>query len=424
MSIERKADVVIIGAGPTGSTAAANLALKGRKVIVLEKETFPRYHVGESMIPYCYFPLQKIGMIDRLKNSSYTKKYSVQFAAMSGKISKPFYFFEHLDHEAAQSWQVSRDQFDLEMVENAREKGAEVLMGFKAREPIMDGDAVVGVRALDSKGEEYQFSAPITIDASGRSGFFMTRNGWRIPDKQLEKIAIWTYFKGAKRDQGYDEGATTVAYLPDKGWFWYIPLDNDLVSVGVVADKTYLYDEGRDPEKIFFREAQKNQWIKDHISSGERTHPFQVTGDYSFRSHHCAGPGYILAGDAFAFLDPVFSTGLFLAFTGGELAADCADRALEVGRFDEKQLEAYSVKLRDNIEIMRKLVYAFYDEGFNFRDLLNKYPDLSGDVTDVLIGNTEKNFQKLFDAMGEFANIPDPLPHGTPLMAKPNSEIA
>ncbi|HQU73859.1 MAG TPA: NAD(P)/FAD-dependent oxidoreductase [Calditrichia bacterium] len=410
-------DVVIVGGGPAGSATAANLAIMGKKVVVLEKEAFPRYHVGESLIPYCYFPLEKIGMVDRLKSSGYTKKYSVQFAGMSGKISRPFYFYEHLDHDAARTWQVNRDSFDREMLENAREKGAEIRMGWRAKDPLVEDGYHVGVRAVNGSGEEAVFRAPITVDASGRNGFLMTRNGWRIPDTHLQKVAIWTYYRGAKRDEGYDEGATTVAYLPEKGWFWYIPLANDEVSVGVVADKDYLYREGRDPENIFQREVQNNRWIADHLAQGSPCAPYQVTGDYSFRSRYCAGNGFILTGDAFAFLDPVFSSGLFLAFTGGELAAHAAAAALEKGCYDAAQFDGYGEKIRRNIEIMRKLVYAFYDEGFNFRDLLDKYPDLAGDVTDVLIGNTEKDFGPLFAAVAEFADIPAPLGYGKPLYA-------
>lgn len=414
MSERHVYDALIIGGGPAGATAAANLAMKGRRVAVLEKETFPRYHVGESMIPYCWFPLDRIGMTDKLRDAGFQKKYSVQFASTSGRISKPFYFFEHMDHEAAQTWQVDRARFDRLMLDNALEKGAAVFEGMKARDPIMDNGAVRGVRATDVNGGVHTFEAPVTIDASGRNGFFMTRNGWRMADDRLRKVAIWSYFKGAKRDSGYDEGATTVAYIPEKGWFWYIPMADDLVSVGVVAEKDYLYRDGREPGTIFFREAAENAWITDHLDGAEPVREFQVTGDYSYRSRFSAADGLVLTGDAFAFLDPVFSTGLFLAFMGGELAAEAVDQALERGDTTAARFEHYSERIRASLEAMRRLVYAFYDDGFNFGDLFKKYPDLSGDVTDCLIGNVDRDFSELFTAIAEFADVPEPLAHGAP----------
>lgn len=407
-------DVVVIGGGPAGSTAAALLAQSGHQVALLEKSHFPRYHIGESLIPYCYFPLKAIGMIDKMKASEFQKKYSVQFASPSGKVSQPFYFFDHMDHEAANTWQVKRSEFDQMMLANAREKGADVFSGMQAKSMLKNEDAVTGVTAQDQSGEMYEFTAPVTIDATGRNGFSMTRNSWRVKDTNLQKVAIWTYYKGAKRDEGYDEGATTVAYIPEKGWFWYIPLADDTVSVGVVADKEYLYRDTRDAKSIFEQEVKKNQWIKDHLSTGESLGDYHVTGDFSYRSRYCAADGLVLTGDAFAFLDPVFSSGMYFALLGGQLAAEAVDGALKTKDYSAGQFVDYSRKFRNAIESMRKLVYAFYDDTFNFGVLLKKYPDLASDVTDCLIGNSEKDYTRLFEAIGEFADVPADLDYGMP----------
>ena len=411
-------DTIIIGGGPAGSTAAAILAEKGWRVLVLEKDKFPRYKIGESLIPYCYFPLKRIGMIEKLKQSAFQKKYSVQFASLRGNISQPFYFFQHLNHEAAETWQVSRGEFDKMMLENAREKGAEAFQGLKVKEVFYEDEAVAGVRAIDENGDTAEFRAPLIIDASGRNGFFRNRNGWRVADKTLQKVAIWTYYKGAKRDPGKDEGATTVAYIPEKGWFWYIPLANNRVSVGVVGEKDYLYNGTRDPKTIFHREVKNNLWIKEHLSVGEPEGEYFVTGDFSYRSQHCATDGVVLTGDAFAFLDPVFSSGMYFALLGGELAADAVDEALRLKDYSASRFTAYGEKFCAAIEAMRKLVYAFYDPNFNFGDLLKKYPDLAADVTACLIGNVDKDFSVLFNAIAEFAEVPEPLPHGKPFIQK------
>ena len=147
-------------------------------------------------------------------------------------------------------------------------------------------------------------------------------------DPYLNKIAVWTYYKGAMRDPGVDEGATTVAYVPEKGWFWYIPLADDIVSVGVVAEKDYLYKDTHDLTEIFHREVRRTPGSRSIWRPASRFGPYRVTGEYSYRSRHCAADGLVLAGDAFGFLDPVFSSGVLLALRSGELAADAVDAAL------------------------------------------------------------------------------------------------
>lgn len=416
MTAQNHYDALVIGAGPAGSTAAAILAMKGRRVLLLEKEKFPRYHIGESLLPYCYFTLERLGVLERMKNSAFTKKYSVQFVGTHGRASLPFYFFQHLKHEAACTWQVLRSEFDQMLLDNTREKGAEVREETMVREFIRENGAVTGVRAVGKSGEPLEFHAPITIDASGREAVAVTRNEWKMRDPYLNKIAVWTYYKGAQRDPGVDEGATTIAYVPEKGWFWYIPLHEDVVSVGVVAEKDYLYNGTKDLATIFHREVNNNAWLKEHLAAGEQFGPYRVTGEYSYRSRHCASDGLILAGDAFAFLDPVFSSGVFLALRSGEMAADAVDAALAAGDFTAEQFTPYGRELCKGIEAMRRLVYAFYDHEFSFRRFVNEYPDLHGDVTDCLIGNLSRDFDPLFSAVAKFAKVPEPLAHGKPLV--------
>lgn len=409
-------DAIVIGAGPAGSAAAAVLAMKGRRTLLLEREKFPRYHVGESLIPYTYFSLERIGVLDRLKKSHFPSKYSVQFVGRGGQRSQPFYFADHMKHEAACTWQVLRSEFDQMLMDNAREKGAEVLEETAVTRTIQDGRATVGVEAVTKDGRKIEFHAPLTIDATGRDSLSMLRNGWRVRDAKLNKIAIWTYYRGAVRDPGLDEGATTIASVSERGWFWYIPLPDDLVSVGIVAEKDYLYRGTRDLAEIFLRELGENAWVEQHLATGTRSESFRVTGEFSYRSRYCAADGLVLAGDAFGFLDPVFSSGLFFALRSGELAAAAVDEALAVGDFSASRFTAYGEEMRGGIEAMRRLVYAFYDEDFSFGELLKKHPELGPDLTDCLIGNLSRNFEPLFKAVREFADVPEPLPHGAPFI--------
>ena len=413
---DRDYDAIVIGGGPAGSTAAGVLAARGRRVIVLEKEKFPRYHIGESLMPYCYFPLQRIGVIDQMKASHFPKKYSVQFVGGSGQISQPFYFFQHLKHEASTTWQVLRSEFDRMLLDNARKKGAEIIEEITAKDAIRRDGAVTGVVATDKNGATREFYAPMTIDATGRDALLVSRNGWKMRDPELNKIAIWTYYKGAMIDPGLDAGATTVAYLPEKGWFWYIPLPNDMVSVGIVAEKDYLYKDTRDLGSIFQREVRNNRWIEEHLAPGQQMGQYWVTGEYSYRSKYCAADGMVLVGDAFAFLDPVFSSGVFLALRSGELAGEAVDAALAAGDFSASRFQQYGEEICKGIEAMRKLVYAFYDHEFSFRDFVLRFPDLRGDLTDCLIGNLFRDFEPLHAGLAEFAALPKALPHGGPLV--------
>jgi flavin-dependent dehydrogenase len=410
-------DALVIGAGPAGTSAAAILAEYGRRVLILERERFPRYRIGESLIPHCWFALNRLGLVERLDAADFAvHKYSVQFASVDGRVSKPYYFFERSDHPSSRTWQVVRADFDQFLLDNALRKGAECWQETTARELLRDGERVVGVRVERAGAGELELHAPMTIDASGRDTFAQQKHGWRVQDLRLKKHAIWTYYRGALRDPGLDAGATTIAYVPTKGWFWYIPQAGDVVSVGIVADKEYLFRDTKDIGEIFRREAAAQPWVARHLAPGTPTGVYKATHDFTYRSMHCAADGLLLAGDAFAFLDPVFSSGVFLALNGGVMAGDAVERALRSGDVSAPQFAAYADKYRHGMESMRRLVHAFYDAGFNFGEFLRAHPDMRGDITDVLIGDLFRDFDPLFRAMADFADIPGPLPHGAPLV--------
>jgi flavin-dependent dehydrogenase len=409
-----KYDAIVVGAGPAGSTTAALLAEKGRDVLVVEKEKFPRYHVGESLMPFCYFPLQRLGLVDTLMESANPRKYCVQFVREDGFLSQPFYFFQHFDHPSSTTWQVWRSEFDKMILDKARENGASVMERTKANKLLKSNNRVVGIRAESDDFGQLEINAPIVVDASGRDCFAARKENWMVRDPELKKVALWTYFKDAKRDPGLDEGATTVAYLPNKGWFWYIPLSDGMVSVGIVAERDYLFNgTTKDHATIFNREIHNNEWIKEHLVGAKQTGEYRITGEYSYRNRYCASDGLVLAGDALGFLDPVFSSGVFLALKSGVMLADEIDHALKAKDFSAKSFHEYGKMMQSSIETMRKIVYAFYDENFSFGDLAKRGEHLRAALTDCLIGNVDDNeFRELFDAMSDLADLPEEIKHG------------
>ncbi len=414
-------DCIVVGGGPAGTTAATLMAIHGHDVLLVDRAKFPRPKVGESMIPYNYFPLERIGMLDKLRASQFPEKYSVQFVRQDGSASQPFYFDEHIDHPCAQTWQVTRDVFDQMMLDNAREHGVTVMEETKAMALIEEDGANVGIRVQTGSAEEQVIRAPITIDASGGKRFAMTRLNWMETDPHLKKIAVWGYYRGATRDAGRDEGATTITYLDGKNWLWYIPLQDDMVSVGVVGSQDYLFSETRDLQVVFDRAVQRNSWMADHMASATLVDGMHVCVHTGYRSRYCAKDGLVLAGDAFSFLDPVFSTGMFLSLRGGEAAADAAHAALEKGDCSARSFVSYGELSCRRTEVLRMLVYAFYAENFSFRKVVKKYPHLKGDVTDILVGNVDRDFSELTAAMSDFMDVPEPVPHGRAMV--PGKEI-
>jgi flavin-dependent dehydrogenase len=304
------------------------------------------------------------------------------------------------------------------LLDNARSKGVEVRENTTALDFLKDGERVTGVRARTHDEDAFEVRAPITLDCTGRDALFQRKHGWRKRDPKLNKISIWTLYKDAKRDPGLDEGATTIAYLPEGGWFWNIPLRNGIVSSGIVAERDYLYKPGetRDPAEIYAREIENNAWVKDHLTEGEQFGEYWIAGEYSYRAEHCATDGLVLVGDAFAFLDPVFSSGVFLALKSGEMAADATHAALSNNDTSAAAFAKYGEDLCGHIETMRKIVYAFYDKDFSFGKLIRRNPDLRPKLTDLLIGNVEGvDFTELVAAISEIAALPEPIEYGKPL---------
>ena len=402
-----------MGGGPAGSSVASMLAREGRQVILFEKEVFPRHHIGESLMTDTYWTFRRMGLLEKLKDSPFVRKYSVQFANAAGKESRPFYFFEAVHHESAVTWQVTRAKFDELLINHAAEQGATVHQGVLVKQVLFEGDRAVGVEVQLADGSREKFFAKVVVDATGQMAMLSNKFRWRVRDPKLKKAVLYSYFKNVHREPDLNGGATLVLRTEhgSGGWFWYIPLEDGVTSVGIVADPEYLLKgRGQDLAKIFQEEIEKCEPCCWRVASGERVDKIYSILGYSYRSKHNAGNGFIIIGDAYGFLDPIYSSGVLLALKMAELATDAIHDAFQHDDFSAARLGQYQTKLDRGIESMRKLVYAFYNDGFSFSGFLRKYPDERFHIINLLIGDVFKEgVDEVYGPMSEFAEIPAPL---------------
>ncbi len=398
-------DVVIIGGGPAGATTAALVAEQGHDVLVIERDQFPRFKIGESLMPGTYWTLQRLGIFDEMKRSVFVRKHSVQFYTPSGKAAAPFYFSENEPIERSQTWQVLRSEFDQMMIANAHHKGAQVLHGANVLEVLFEENKAVGVRVKMPDKSIRTIKATVVVDASGQSA--LVAHKLKIWEKEdgLQNAAIFSHFEGVRRDTGIDEGATIIFHTEKQdSWFWFIPLANNVVSIGVVGDIEFLFkNRSETPEEIFAAELAKCPALQPRIEGAKQLFPLKTTKEFSYRSSQLAGDGWVLIGDAAGFVDPIYSSGVFLALKSGEMAADAINEAFTQGDFSGRQLGSFGPEYLRGVDAMKNLVYAFYTREFSFGRFLRKYPECRKDIVNILVGNVYREpVNGLFEQMAEF----------------------
>ncbi len=409
-SAETPVDVVVIGGGPAGAALAPLLAKQQHSCVLLESATFPRYHIGESLIPHTYATLDRLGLLPKLKASAFPVKHSVRFVSPSGTDTAPFYFSETISGERALTWQVERSEFDRMCLDNAIESGVDVRQPVRAQEVRFEGDRAVGVTVENGEGGSDFIPARVVVDASGRVSMIGSQRGLKIDVPGLNKASIWTYFRGGRRREGIDEGETTVFMIPERGWFWYIPLPDDVVSVGVVADAEYLFDETKKFDPTLEREINRCVGLSECLEDAVQVGPAHGLRRLAYYNTQVAGDGWVMVGDAAGFLDPIYSSGLFLALASGELAADCIHEALLANDTSAGRLGKFSDTLWEGIEVIRRLIYAFYDPAFSFHKFDEQFPDQRNALIDCLVGDVVgRDMSSFLDCLARMSPPPAPL---------------
>lgn len=387
LEIQDSYDCVVMGGGPAGSTTAALVAESGASTLLVEREAMPRFHVGESLMPETYWVFERLGVLDKMKQSNFVKKVSVQFVGHQGKESQPFYFDQHDPRECSSTWQVERAEFDHMLFENAREKGADCVDATRVHDVIMDGACVTGVRLQEASGMVRDIAARVVVDATGQHALLANRFGIKVDNPELKKAAIWGYYKNARRDEGKNGGATVILQTNmKKSWFWFIPLQDGITSIGVVGDNEYLLKGRGSPEEIFHQELSICPAMLGRLEKSQLVSEFRITKEFSYATTKHAGDGWVLTGDAWGFIDPIYSSGVFFALRSGELAADAIVEGLQNNDTSGEQLGKWVTDFVFGTQWIRKLVDAYYTEEFSFGRFLKNHPQYVENLTDLLIG--------------------------------------
>jgi len=360
-------DVAVVGGGPAGSTVATALARAGGRVLVLERDVFPRFHIGESQLPWSNEIFGELGVYDTIRDAGFVPKWGASFSTLDGRDERYADFTAAVETPNPQTFQVPRAVFDQLLLEHSRRSGAQALEGHRAIDADFAADAAT-LRFADPRGGECAVRVGIVVDASGRTGFLARKLGRHEPDPLLRNIAVHAHFEGIPRREGRRAGDIRMLLRPDMGWLWLIPINREIISVGAVIPRRVYHGEAKPtPEETLAHFIATTAGSAPLFHAARRVSPARFDADYSYLGTRLAGDRWVVVGDAAAFLDPIFSTGVLLAMQAGLDVARVIDRALADGVVSARRFDRYARDVRKRYHHFRRFATGFYDPAF--RDL-------------------------------------------------------
>jgi flavin-dependent dehydrogenase len=419
-------DAAIIGGGPAGASAGYVLARAGRKALILEKERFPRHHIGESLLPRTMGLYRRLDLLPALAKENFIPKYGAHIVANDGSCELEFDFFRDNADPDVVAWEVEREVFDRILLDHARAKGVEVREETLVLEAKPSATEPCRLRVRGAGGREETVEAKWIIDASGQGSFLAKALGLRLPHPTHNKIAVFARYRGMKRREGHKAGNIDLV-LGDGGWFWLIPLRDGVTSVGFVAATPRWKESGRNPADWLQGAIDRSPYVLDRMDGATISSEVWTASNYSYSTKTLRGPGFTLVGDAAEFLDPIWSTGVMLAMRSGETVGEALAGALNAGRAPSEGLFARYEKLfRRWTRVHFRMIEAYYEPGFA-EVLFNRKETLgmAAAVTRLLAGQTDQSwidrvrvqlFYGLIRMNNKWKFLPDPrpAPHAVP----------
>ena len=385
-------DVAIIGGGPAGSTAATLLAKAGRRVIVCEREKFPRFHIGESLLPFSMNAFDRLGVREKL-DASFLPKYGGEIMSACGTKGVKFYFKDGFRSKRDRSYQVTRSEFDKVLLDHSRENGAEVREETEVTEINFQDDRV-RMQIRNATGTRSTIDSRYLLDCSGRQ----TMLGGMLKVKEtydnLHKFSIFAHYENVDRLPGKDATLIRMVRSLDR-WFWLIPLTETRTSVGVVMDTEAFRKEKLSPEVALGKYIAEQPLMRERMQNAVRVSPVYSAGDYSYRNRQLTGDRWLMVGDAAGFIDPVFSSGVFLAIMSAETAADALDKVLNNESKRAREFKRYAKTVNRIMDVYLTFVVAWYDRGKEFLEVFlnpTETMQIAAAVNAVLAGNAGRSF--------------------------------
>src|SRR5947209_13907968 len=360
-------EVAVVGGGPGGSSVATALARRGHKVLVLERDIFPRFHIGESQLPWSNEVFRALGVYEAICQAGFVHKWGATFCAIDGDSEQYADFAAAVETPTPQTFQVPRAKFDELLLEHSRQSGAEVLQGYRAVDAAFAGDGAT-LRFADAEGNERSVRVGVVVDASGRAGFLAKRFGRHERDQLLNNIAVHAHYEGIPRLEGRRSGDIRMLIRADRGWLWLIPITPEVISVGAVIPRAIYNNQPKaTPEETLEHFIASSPGSAPLFRAAHRVSPARFDADYSYLGTRMTGDRWVVVGDAAAFLDPIFSTGVLLAMQSGLDAAAVIASGLAEGNVSRRRFMPYERLVRQRYRHFRRFAAGFYDPAF--RDL-------------------------------------------------------